>query len=78
MSNIAILPFANFSLDPNDAYFADGITDEIISAVAGISGQRHLTNLRDRLQGNEKEGRGDRKRAQGGFDTRGDVQEGRE
>ena len=37
-SNIAILPFANFSPDPNDEYFADGITDEIISAVAGISG----------------------------------------
>lgn len=37
-SRIAILPFANFSPDPNDEYFADGITDEIISAVAGISG----------------------------------------
>jgi TolB-like protein len=35
---IAILPFASFSLDPNDAFFADGVTDEIISAVAGISG----------------------------------------
>jgi TolB-like protein len=35
---IAILPFASFSPDPNDAYFADGVTDEIISAVAGISG----------------------------------------
>jgi TolB-like protein len=37
-NRIAILPFANFSLDPNDAFFADGITDEIISAAAGISG----------------------------------------
>ena len=37
-NRIAILPFASFSLDPNDAFFADGITDEIISAVAGISG----------------------------------------
>jgi len=35
---IAILPFASFSSDPDDAYFADGVTDEIISAVAGISG----------------------------------------
>jgi TolB-like protein/tetratricopeptide (TPR) repeat protein len=35
---IAILPFSSFSPDPNDAYFADGVTDEIISAVAGISG----------------------------------------
>lgn len=37
-NRIAILPFASFSLDPNDGFFADGITDEIISAVAGISG----------------------------------------
>ena len=36
-NRIAILPFASFSPDPNDAFFADGITDEIISAVAGIS-----------------------------------------
>jgi adenylate cyclase len=35
---IAVLPFANFSPDPNDAYFADGITEEIISTVSGISG----------------------------------------
>jgi adenylate cyclase len=35
---IAILPFANMSPDPNDEYFADGITDEIITTVSGISG----------------------------------------
>jgi TolB-like protein len=35
---IAILPFANMSPDPGDAYFADGITEEIISTVSGISG----------------------------------------
>ncbi|MGD1055558.1 MAG: adenylate/guanylate cyclase domain-containing protein [Nitrososphaerales archaeon] len=37
-NRIAILPFASFSPDPDDVYFADGITDEIISTVAGISG----------------------------------------
>jgi len=35
---IAILPFANMSPDPTDDYFADGITDEIITTVAGVSG----------------------------------------
>ena len=35
---IAILPFVSFSPDPNDSFFADGITDEIITTVAGISG----------------------------------------
>jgi TolB-like protein/class 3 adenylate cyclase len=35
---IAILPFANFSPDPNDEYFANGMTEEIISTVSTISG----------------------------------------
>jgi TolB-like protein len=35
---IAVLPFLNMSPDPNDQYFADGITEEIISIVSGISG----------------------------------------
>jgi len=33
---IAVLPFASFSSDPNDEYFADGITEEIISTVSNI------------------------------------------
>jgi adenylate cyclase len=37
-NRIAVLPFTSFSVDPNDAFFADGITEEIISAVSGISG----------------------------------------
>jgi TolB-like protein len=37
-NRIAILPFASFSSNPDDAYFADGVTDEIISAASGISG----------------------------------------
>ena len=35
---IAILPFANMSPDPSDQYFADGMTEEIISTASGISG----------------------------------------
>jgi len=37
-TRLAVLPFANFSPDPNDEYFADGMTEEIISTVSGISG----------------------------------------
>jgi TolB-like protein len=40
---IAILPFANMSPDPNDEYFADGITDEIITTVSGISGLKVIS-----------------------------------
>jgi len=35
---IAILPFRNMSPDPNDEFFAEGITEEVISTVSGISG----------------------------------------
>jgi adenylate cyclase len=35
---VAVLPFANMSPDPNDSYFADGITEEIISTLSGVSG----------------------------------------
>jgi adenylate cyclase len=33
---IAILPFANLSADPNDKYFTDGMTEELISTVSRI------------------------------------------
>ncbi len=35
---IVVLPFVNMSPDPNDAYFADGVTDEIISIASNVSG----------------------------------------
>ena len=34
--SIAVLPFANFSGDPEQGYFADGIVDEIITALSRI------------------------------------------
>jgi TolB-like protein len=42
-NRVAILPFTSFSSNPDDAFFADGVTDEIISAVAGISGLRVIS-----------------------------------
>ncbi|MDG6986118.1 MAG: tetratricopeptide repeat protein [Nitrososphaerota archaeon] len=35
---IAVLPFANMSPDPNDEYFADGMTEELISAMSKVIG----------------------------------------
>jgi adenylate cyclase len=38
VNRIAILPFTSFSQDPNDGFFADGMPEEIISTVSGLSG----------------------------------------
>lgn len=39
-SRVAVLPFANISPDPVDAYFADGMTEEMISSLSHIEGIR--------------------------------------
>jgi serine/threonine-protein kinase len=38
--SVAVLPFANMSAAADDAYFADGITEEIINVLAHVGGLR--------------------------------------
>ena len=40
--SIAVLPFANMSLDTEDEYFSDGLTEELIGALAKVNGL-HVT-----------------------------------
>jgi TolB-like protein/DNA-binding winged helix-turn-helix (wHTH) protein/Flp pilus assembly protein TadD len=42
-SSIAVLPLQNLSNDPSQEYFADGMTDELISDLAQISGLRVIS-----------------------------------
>lgn len=37
-NRVAILPFANMSPDPADEYFADGVTEELITWLSGLRG----------------------------------------
>lgn len=40
---IAVLPFDNLSSDPAEGYFADGITEELISTLSNIEGLRVIS-----------------------------------
>src|SRR5262249_39747708 len=41
--SIAVLPFENLSRDPDNAYFADGIQEEILTRLAGIAGLKVIS-----------------------------------
>lgn len=42
-TKVAVLPLRSISPDPNDEYFADGMTEELISAVSKISDLRTIS-----------------------------------
>ena len=44
MRSIAVLPLLNLSSDPGQQYFADGVTDELISNLAQISSLRVISH----------------------------------
>jgi adenylate cyclase len=39
-NRLAVLPFANISPDPNDAYFSEGLTEELITVLSQLGGLR--------------------------------------
>jgi serine/threonine protein kinase/Flp pilus assembly protein TadD len=42
-NGVAVLPFENLSADPDNAYFVDGIQDEILTRLASIAGLRVIS-----------------------------------
>src|SRR5438067_1950139 len=42
-NGVAVLPFENLSGDPNNAYFAEGIQEEILTRLAGIAGLKVIS-----------------------------------
>jgi TolB-like protein/Tfp pilus assembly protein PilF len=54
--SIAVLPFANLSPEPADEFFADGLTDEIITDLSGIKSLRVIARSAVmRFKGSDKE-----------------------
>jgi TolB-like protein/Flp pilus assembly protein TadD/predicted Ser/Thr protein kinase len=41
--SVAVLPFENLSEDPNNAYFADGIQEEILTRLASVAGLKVIS-----------------------------------
>jgi hypothetical protein len=48
--SIAVLPFDNLSRDPDNAYFSDGIQDEILTKLAGIGDLKVISRKSGRLE----------------------------
>jgi len=55
---VAVLPLANFSPDPNDEYFADGMTEEMIAQLSKIDGFRIIarTSIMQSAKGSRRSG----------------------
>ena len=55
-NRVAVLPFANMSPDPNDEYFADGMTEELIDRLAQLKTLRIISRTSVMKYKGEKKG----------------------
>ena len=72
IQSIAVLPLANLSGDPEQEYFADGMTEELITNLGKISALRVISRTsRDALQRHREDRAGNCQRTQRGCGGRG-------
>ncbi len=73
-SSICVLPFANMSGDPEQEYFSDGISEDIITDLSKVSALvRRLAQHRVHLQGQERGHRAGRAAVEGQHVLEGSV-----
>ena len=68
--SIAVLPFQNMSGDPEQEYFADGMVEEIITALSAFRAVRHRPQFEFHLQGARRRCEAGRARAWGALRAR--------
>jgi eukaryotic-like serine/threonine-protein kinase len=53
--SVAVLPFQNFSGDPENQYFSDGITEEIVTKLSHIKSLEVISRAASRFKGTQKD-----------------------